>query len=473
VTFRPEFQPVWTGQPEVTMLALNRLDRHDRTALIEQIAGGPALPDEVIDQIADRSDGVPLFIEELTKSVLEIGVPAVGIPATLHDSLMARLDRLSSVRRVAQIGAAIGREFPYALLHTVSRISEDELRSALGRLVASELVFQRGAPPDAVYRFKHALVQDAAHGSLLRSTRQQLHAEIAETLGILSPELIDSQPELLAQHYAEAGLAEKSVEFWGKAGRRSAARSAMVEAAAQFQKGLDQLALLPDTVERQRQALEFSSALAAALRFVKGQATAETGQAYARARNLWEQLGSPSEFLHVPYGQSIHYLYRGEFDRTQILEEDLLRLSRLRNDDAGLVLGHMSSGRTQMLVGRFASSRSHLEAVLALYDEIPHRSLAYQTGLYPQVVARGYLGIALLCIGVPDQALAQSNAAIAEAQRLAHPPSLVSSLMAGAILHSLVGDNGALDERAEGLVAVATEQGFPWCVRREQSIAGG
>jgi predicted ATPase len=462
VTFRPEFQRPWIGQPQVTMLALNRLDRRDRTALVAQIAGGQSLSAAVIDQIADRTDGVPLFIEELTKSVLESGAAAVGIPATLHDSLMARLDRQSSVRQVAQIGAAIGREFSYQLLRTVSHTPEDELQTALERLVASELVFQRGAPPDSVYSFKHALVQDAAHSSLLRNARQQLHAQIAETLGTLSPELIDSQPELLAQHYAEAGLVEKSAEFWGKAGRRSAGLSAMAEAAAQFQRGLDHLALLPDTVERQRQALEFSSALAAALRFVKGQATAETGEAYARARNLWEQLGSPSEFLYVPYGQSIHHLYRGELDRTQILEEDLLRLSRQRKDDAGLVLGHMSSGRTQMLVGRFASSRSHLEVVLAHYDAIPHRSLAYQTGLYPQVVARGYLGIALLCLGVPDQALAQSNSAIAEAQRLAHPPSLVSSFMAGALLHSLVGDNGALDEQAEGLVAVATEQGFPW-----------
>ena len=178
---------------------------------------------------------------------------------------MARLDRLASVRQVAQIGAAIGREFSYALLRAVSRLPEDELQAALARLVASELVFQRGTPPDAVYSFKHALVQDAAHGSLLRSTRQQLHAQIAEALETHSPELMDSQPELFAQHYAEAGLVEKSVAYWGKAGQRSAARSAMAEAAAQFQKGLDQLALLPDTPERQRQELEFCSALGAVL----------------------------------------------------------------------------------------------------------------------------------------------------------------------------------------------------------------
>ena len=346
VTFRPEFQPPWIGQPQVTMLALNRLDRRDRTALVEQIAGGKPLPVEVVSQIADRTDGVPLFVEELTKSVLESGVlreeadryvldrtlPPLAIPTTLQDSLMARLDRLASVRLVAQIGAAIGREFSYALLRAVSRLSEGELEAALARLVASELVFQRGAPPDAVYSFKHALVQDAAHGSLLRSSRQQLHAQIADALETQFPELMDSQPELFAQHYAEAGLVEKSVAYWGRAGRKSAARSAMAEAAAQLQKGLDQLDLLPETAERQRQELEFCSSLGAALQFVKGQATPEMGHAFARARELWEQLGSPSQFLHIPYGQSCHHAFRGEFDLAQRLDEDLLRLSRQRND---------------------------------------------------------------------------------------------------------------------------------------------
>ena len=237
------------------MLALSRMDRRDRTALVEQIAGTKALPDEVVSQIVDRTDGVPLFVEELTKSVLESGVPLVGIPTSLHDSLMARLDRLASVRHVAQIGAAIGREFSYDIIYAVASFPEDELKAALARLVASELVFQRGSPPESVYSFKHALVQDAAHGSLLRSTRQQLHAQIAEALEAHSPELIDSQPELFAQHYAEAGLVEKSVTYWGKAGQRSAARSAMAEAAAQLKKGLDQLALLADIPERHHQEL--------------------------------------------------------------------------------------------------------------------------------------------------------------------------------------------------------------------------
>src|SRR5215475_2324519 len=274
------------------MLALNRLGRRDRSTLVAQIAGGNALPSEVIDQIAERTAGVPFFAEELTKSVLESGVTPLGIPTSLHDSLMARLDRLGPMRRVAQIGAAIGREFPHALVRVVSQLPEDELQDSLARLVASELVFERGTPPDAVYSFKHALVQDVAHGSLLRSTRQQLHAQIAEALEANSPEMMDTQPELFAQHYAEAGLVEKSVAYWDKAGQRSAARSATAEAAAQFQKGLDQLALLPETRERQRQELELRSALGGVLLAVKGQSAPETGLAYTRARELWERLGS-------------------------------------------------------------------------------------------------------------------------------------------------------------------------------------
>ncbi len=461
ITFRPEFKPPWTGQPQVTVVALNRLDRHDRTALIEQIAGSTALPDDVIDQIADRTDGVPLFVEELTKSVLESGVPAVGIPTTLHNSLMARLDRLSSVRRVAQIGAAIGREFPYALLRTVSRISEDELRSGLDRLVASELVFQRGAPPEAIYTFKHALVQDAAHGSLLRSSRQQLHAQIAEALETQAPELIDTQPDLFAQHYAEAGLVDKAVAYWGNAGRRSAARSAMAEAAVQFQKGLAQLALLPDTPERQRQELEFQSALGAVFREIKGYAARETGQAYSRARELWEQLGSPAEFLHIPYGQSPYHVGRGELDLALRLDADLLCLSSQRNDPAGLVLGHSSFGRTLMLMGRLGASRSHLERGIAIYDPISHRSLGHQVGTHPEVNSLSYLALVLFCLGFPDQALARGSASIAEARRLAHPSSLTFSLSLGTLLLAFVGDDVALAERADQLVAVATEQGFP------------
>ncbi|MGE0258709.1 MAG: AAA family ATPase [Alphaproteobacteria bacterium] len=475
ITFRPEFEPPWVGQPAVTLLALDRLDRRNRMALVEQVAGGKALPEQVVAQIADRTDGVPLFIEELTKSLLESGVlrdeggqmalnhalPPSMIPTSLHDLLMARLDRLASVRHVAQIGAAIGRRFSYLLLRAVSGLPDDQLEAALDRLVAAELVIQRGAPPHASYTFKHALVQDAAHGSLLRSTRHQLHAQIAQALETHYPELMESQPELFAQHYAEAGLVEKSVAYWGKAGRRSAARSAMTEAVAQYQKGLDQLAQLPETPERQRRELEFWSDLGAALRFVRGQGAQEMGHAFARARELWEELGSPPEFHHIPYGQSFYHAYRGEFDLAQRLDEDLLRLSGQRDDVAGLVLGHASSGRNLLFAGRFVSARSHLEEALALYDPVAHRSLGGQTGSHLGVGARGQLGIALLCLGFPDQAVVQGNAAIAEATALGHAPSLAASLAMDARVLALAGNDRALEQRADQLMAVATEQGFP------------
>ena len=476
VTFRPEFQPPWTGQPQVSILALSRLDRRDCTTLITQIAGGKTLPDEVVFAIADRTDGVPLFVEELTKSTLQRGLlreendryvldrplQPLAIPATLHSSLLARLDRLFSARRVAQIGAAIGRQFSYTLTRAVSCLPDDELQTALSQLVASELVFQRGTPPDAVYSFKHALVQDAAHASLLRKARQQLHAQIADALETHSPEIIESQPELLAQHYAEAGLVERAVAFWGKAGHRSVGRSAMAEAAAQFQKGLDQLALLPDTLERRQKELGFSSALGGVLNVVKGSAAPETGQAYARAQVLWEQLGSPMEFVEVPCGQSRYHAHRGELDQAQSLAEDLLHLSHRRNDSAGLVMGHYSAGRNLMWVGSFASSRSHLETVLALYDPNSHHSLVRQTGIHPQLAAQAALGIVLFCLGFPDQALAQSNKAIAEARRLPHPPTLAMSLGMDALLLSIIGDDIGLGQRVDGLVTIATDQGFPF-----------
>jgi predicted ATPase/DNA-binding winged helix-turn-helix (wHTH) protein len=474
VTFRPEFQPPWIGQPGVTMLALNRLDRRDRIALISQIAG-KALPPIVLDQIADRTDGVPLFVEELTKSVLESGLlraetdrylldgalPPFAIPTSLYASLLARLDRPASVRLVAQTGAAIGREFPYALLRLVSALSEDGLQAALLRLVGSELVFQRGMPPDAVYSFKHALVQDVAYGSLLRGSRQRLHARIAEALEAHSPELMETQPELFARHYAAAGLVEKSVAAWAAAGQRSAARSALAEAAAHYQKALDQLALLPENPEQLRQELEFRSALGALLRFVKGQAAPETGAAYARTRKLWEQLGSPLEFRHVPYGQSMYHVYCGELELARHVGEELLRLSLERNDSAGLVLGHSATGQSLLLAGGFADCRPHLEQLLALYDPMVHGTLVQQTGSHP-LMTQAFLGLALFCLGFPDQAIARSLACIADAQKLAHPTSLAVSLAIGALLLALSGDNATLKKRADQLVAVATEQGLPF-----------
>jgi tetratricopeptide (TPR) repeat protein len=473
-TFRPEFQPPWTGQPHVTVMSLNRLGRGDGAAMVERLAGNAALlPPDVIAEIVERSDGVPLFVEEMTRAVLEAGaergretaasVPAasLGVPATLQASLMARLDRLgSAVKRVAQIGAAIGREFSFELAAAVGEFAEEGIEKALQQLVDAGLAFQRGMPPTAEYMFKHALVQDAAYSTLLRGPRRELHVRIAEALETHFPEIVGSRPELLARHYSEAGLIEKSVDYWGKAGRRSAARSAMAEAAAQLQKGLDQLKLLPDTRERERQELELHSVLGAVFVAVKGFAALETGHVYVRAQELWERLDSPTEFLHLPFGQSFHHVVRGEFDLAERFDENLLRLSRQRNDTAGLFLGHHSSGRTLFFRGRFASSRWHQEEALRLYDPSFQRLLIGQAGFSPRAGLLGFLGLALFCLGFPDQALVRSGGAIAEAQRLAHPPSLAASLSLSARLLSLLGGNPVLGERVDELVAVTTEQGF-------------
>jgi tetratricopeptide (TPR) repeat protein len=476
ITFRPEFQQVWSGAAHVSTLLLNRLDAGECTVLSETVAG-KALPDEVVARIVTRTDGVPLFVEELTRAVLESGLLrdagdryaldrttlSFAIPLSLHASLLARLDRLgSTAKEIAQIGATIDRDFSYALLAVVAQRSETELQDALARLVEAGLVFQRGVPPHASFLFRHALVQDTAYSTLLRSQRRELHARIAEALENHFPEIMENRPEQFAQHYAEAGLIEKSVACWSKAGHRSAARYAMAEAAAQFQNALGQLELLPDNLERRRKELEFRSALGAVLIAVEGYAGPETGRAYARARELWEQLGAPSEFLHVPYGQARYHAHRGEFDLALRLDEDLLSLSRQRDDFAGLLLGHYSSGRNLMLAGRFAPSRTHLEDVLGLYDPISHSSLIRLAGEAPHINSQALLGIVLFCLGYPNQALARSRAAIVEARRSTHPPSLASSLSIGSVVLWLLGNSAVLEEWVDQLVAIATEQGFPY-----------
>jgi DNA-binding winged helix-turn-helix (wHTH) protein/predicted ATPase len=476
VTYRPEYRPPWTGLPHVASLALARLGRRETVLLAEEAAGGKPLPDEVLCRIADHADGVPLHVEELTRSIVESGVlradgdrwlldgvlPPLAVPPTLQASLAARLDRVAAARPIAEIGAAIGRQFSYELVQAVCGLAEPELQAALARLVAARLLSQRGTPPDAVYSFKHALVQDAAYAGLLRDARRQLHAQIADALEACDPGLADSQPELLAQHYTEAGSPEKSVAYWSKAGHRAASRSAMAEAAAHFRAGLDQLALLTDTPERQWQELEFWSALGTVLRAVKGQAATEAGQAYARARELWEQLDYPSEFLRIPHALSLYHMIRGELHLALRLDEELLHLSRQREDSAGLVLSHHSSGRNLMVAGRLAASRSHLEAGLAVFDPNIHSLVVHQAGTHSPVSSQAVLGLVLFCLGFPDQALARSTAAIAEARRLGHSPSLAGSLAFGAKLLSLGGDNAMLGDWVDQLVAVATEQGFPF-----------
>jgi len=313
--FRPEFQPPWTGQPHVTLLTLARLDRRDSVAMVANIVGNAALPAAIVAEIAERTDGVPLFVEELTKAVLESGAqaptalasvphPALSVPATLHASLMARLDRLGPpAKEVAQTGAAIGREFGHELLASITDLPESRLHEALDRLTNAGLLFVRGTPPQASYIFKHALVQDAAYGTLLRSRRQILHSRIAATFEERFPEVVQAQPALLAQHCAAAGRAEQAVAYWLKAGQQALGRSAMAEAVAQLHKGLEVLASLPDDPLRQQQELRLQIALGSALTATAGWAAVQVAETRARARALAEQLDRPEYLVRLIVGQ--------------------------------------------------------------------------------------------------------------------------------------------------------------------------
>lgn len=341
---------------------------------------------------------------------------------------MARLDRLAPVKEVAQIGAAIGREFSYELLAAVACRSDAELRSALDQLTEAGLVLRRGTPPHATFMFKHALVQDAAHSSLLRRKRQELHVRIGEALEEQFAETTETQPEILAHHYTEAGEIHKSVVYWSKAGRRAMARSAMVEAAAQLQKGLDQLALLPEDGDRHRQELELTSILGTVMQAVKGTGAPERGLIFARARELWEKLDYPFEFLHGPHGQAIYHAYCGELATALRLGEELLWLSRQRNEITGQIFAHQAVGLFLMLVGRFSEARSLLEEIPQLYERLPENSLIFRPGNDRKAIAQAILGNVLFFLGFPEQALVCTNSAIAEAERLAHGANLICHL---------------------------------------------
>ena len=305
VTFRPEFAPPWIGGPHVTALTINRLAQRDIDAMIDGVVGNKLLAASIRQDIIERTDGIPLFVEEMTKAVLEAGSeidaqrtaaatpsPTLAVPASLQASLMARLDRLGPAKEIAQIGAAIGRELSHALLAAVARKPEAELGAALDRLMAAGLLFRQGVPPHATYLFKHALVQDAAYGTLLREPRRALHARIAETLESQFTEIAENQPELIARHCTEAGLIEKATEFWGKAGQRSLQRSAAVEASEQLTRAVNQIALLPSSPALRRQEITFQVALANALMHTKGYAAFETKSAFDQARLLMERARS-------------------------------------------------------------------------------------------------------------------------------------------------------------------------------------
>ncbi|QIO32290.2 ATP-binding protein [Bradyrhizobium sp. 1(2017)] len=473
VTYRPEFQTVWTDRSHVTLIVLNHLDQRAGAALIRSVAGVRTLPDEIVNEIAERTDGVPLFVEELTKAVLEAGpdgiaravsaapLPGLAVPATLHASLMARLDRVGPIaKEVAQIGAAIGREFSYDLLAAVAQRGDSELRAALARLISAELVFGRGEPPDANFLFKHALVQDAAYGTLLRGQRRELHARIARMLEDRLATGAQEQPEILAHHFGHAGLVEKAVSYWHKAGERSKARSAMTEAINQMRKALDLLSHLPDTPGHQRTEAELQLALGGALIAAKGHAAEETGKAYVRARRLCELLNDRPNLLKALWGEFVHYHVRGEPDRSHPIAEELLDLAERQNDAAILVAGHRAVGDSWLHRGQLVLARAHLERGLALYEPAQQRSLTALLAENARVAMLSFLSLTLGLLGFADQAGALSREALAEARELSHPISLAFALSVSCRLHFVVEDPPTVRQRADELVALTTEHGF-------------
>jgi len=389
LTTRPEFTPPWSSRTHLTPLSLARLPRTQAGEMIEKITGGKPLPAEVQQQIVNKTDGVPLFVEELTKMVLESRLlreangqyeltgplPSLAIPTTLHDSLMARLDRLATAREVAQMGATLGREFSYELIHAVTPGDEGSLQQALARLVEAEVLYQRGLPPQARYVFKHALIQDAAYQSLLKSRRQQYHQQIAQVLEERFVEISETQPELVAHHYTEAGLVEQAIPYWQRAGQRAAQRSAHVEATSHFIKGLELLNTLPDTFERTQQEFPLQISLGVSLMAIKGYAAPEAGQAYARARELCLRVGETPQLFSVLEGLMAFYLVRAEFQTAHELAEQILHLAQSVRDTTQFQVAHAHGmlGEILLRLGQLTQARAHLEQGIALYDPQQHR----------------------------------------------------------------------------------------------------
>jgi predicted ATPase len=475
VTFRPEFEPPWIGQPHVTALTINRLTEREVGAMIDRIVGNKPLPASIRQDIIERTDGIPLFVEEMTKAVLEaqsegtaenlvatVPFPALAVPASLHASLMARLDRVGSAKQLAQIGAAIGREFSHALLAAVVHRPEEELRSALERLIRSGLLFRQGVAPNANYLFKHALVQDAAYGTLLREPRRALHSRIAETIETQFGDLVESQPELLARHYTEAGLTKEAITYWGIAGRKSAARSAMFEAIAQLRKGLELVPALTDGTSRLRHEAELQSALGGALSAAKGASVVETGDAYSRARDLCQQLCDTQLLISVLSGLSTYHVSRNELRPARDIAEQLLDLARVGEDVETKLVANRAMGACLCQLGDFTSSAVYLQRALGLYTPEKHRSIASVAAYDVRISALSWLIIDLFALGQLDTAALRSKEVIDWSNELNHPNSKCLAL-AFAAIHSLLRrvSNGT-EELVDQLTNIARDQGFPF-----------
>jgi len=486
LSFRAGFQPSWGGRSDLSSLTLGRLEPPQCAAMITGLTAGKPLPTEVLQQIVDKTDGVPLFVEELTKMVLESGLlreaadrheltgplPPLAIPATLHGSLIARLDRLAPIREVAQLGATLGREFSYELLDAVSPVDEPTLQHALAKLVEAEVLYQRGAPPQAQYLFKHALIQDAAYQSLLKSRRQHYHRQIAGVLETRFAEIKETRPELIAHHYTEAGLAEHSVPWWQSAGQRSIGRSANLEAIAHLSKAVDLLESLPSTPERAQQELTLLITLGGPLIATKGHSAPEVEQVYARARDLCGQVGETPQLCPVLNGLRLFYVARGELPTGRELGERCLRLAQDAGDPALVLEAHQALGVPLFFMGEFAEARDHLEQSILIYDPEQHRSHAFRYGRDPGVVGPGYLGWASWFLGYPDQALRRTREALALAREISHPPSIAIALNCTTFLHQHCRDPDATRQWAEEMIALATEQGLPLWLALETMLHG-
>ena len=446
--------------------------------MIDLIIGNKPLPTGIRHDIIERTDGIPLFVEEMTKAVLEAGSespaelttaavpsPSLSVPASLNASLMARLDRLSSAKEVAQIGAAIGREFSYALLAAVTRKPEGELASALDRLVAAGLLFREGVLPYASYLFKHALVQDIAYGTLLREPRRALHARIVETLESKFAEVAESQPELLARHCTEAGLIEKAASLWGKAGQRSLERSALAEAAEQFTRALDQIAALPDTAALRRQQIKFQVALANALMHTKGYASPDTKASFAQARlyvERAEELGEPPEdpllLFSVLYGFWVGNYVAFNGVALRDLTAQFLALAEKQGATVPRMIGHRLMGSSLMATGEIAESRLHYDKAIALYDPAEHRPLATRFGQDVSVVILSYRSWTLWLLGYPEAALADTDHALKNAREVGQASTLMYALGHASFTHIFCGNYTAVNAQLDEAVTLADEK---------------
>jgi predicted ATPase/class 3 adenylate cyclase len=474
ISARPEFRAPWGMRSHHSTISLAPLDRQQVRDMVAELSARHALPKEVIDGVTERVGGVPLFVEEVTRLLLERGVQGgiQAIPPTLQQSLTARLDRLGPAREVAQIGSVIGRDFSYALLHSVAGMEEAPLRTARERLTETDILLVQGLPPESNYRFKHALIQDAAYATLLRDKRRQLHTRIAEALELLSPEAVEARPELIAQHCAEAGLVEKAVHYRLKAGQAAIQRSATAEALAQLNMGLELLASLPDCAARDRLEIELQVALGVALMAAKGWSAPETARANARARALCERLGETARLFPVLYGQWVFHAVRAELAEAQEVGNEMLRRAEEQGEMAARVVGHRLLGTGHVLRGALDQARAHFERGLALYDPQLHRDLAFLYAQDPRAAGLSGLSWALLALGYPEQARARSREALESARELAHLNTQAYALLYASVFSQLGRDRSATQETGDALATLAGEQGFPHFVAATKVIHG-